>query len=256
VKLAWLNRYLTHGGLIIGQTQTAYVLALHLNLLPEELRPTVLNALVRDIQKRGMHLSTGFVGTPYLNHVLTNFGRTDVAYALLMQKTFPSWLYPITQGATTIWERWDGWTHDKGFSDTGMNSFNHYAYGAVGDWMYTTVAGIDIDPDQPAYKHIIIRPQPGGGLTHARAALNSMYGLIESAWRIESGDTLRVALTIPANTAALLRLPSADAGNVIEGGRPVSAAEGVTLLAASSSGADFAIGAGRYSFSTRLPRQQ
>ncbi len=128
------------------------MLALHFDLLPEELRPVAMTELVRDIERRGDHLSTGFVGTPYISRVLSDNGRPDVAYKLLRQTTWPSWLYSVTQGATTIWERWDGWTHDKGFQDPSMNSFNHYAYGAIGAWMYTTVAGIDIDATKPGYK--------------------------------------------------------------------------------------------------------
>ncbi|MCS7072156.1 MAG: family 78 glycoside hydrolase catalytic domain, partial [Anaerolinea sp.] len=124
-------------------TQTAYVLALHFDLLPEALRPLAVQELVADIERRGMHLSTGFVGSPYINHVLSAGDRLDTAYQLLKQTAWPSWLYAVTQGATTIWERWDGWTHDKGFQDAGMNSFNHYAYGAVGDWLYRVAAGLD-----------------------------------------------------------------------------------------------------------------
>jgi alpha-L-rhamnosidase len=191
------------------QSQTAYVLALHFDLLPEDLRPQVFDALVHDIESRDMHLSTGFVGTPYLNHVLTRFGRSDIAYALLMQKSFPSWLFPITHGATTMWERWDGWTPEKGFNDAGMNSYNHYAYGAVGDWMYSTIAGIDIDPKKPGYKHIIIRPTPGGGLTHARGKLRSMYGVIESAWHLE-GSKFHLTVQIPPNTTATVHMPGAE----------------------------------------------
>jgi alpha-L-rhamnosidase len=206
VKCAWVARFVTPNGDISVHTQTAYVLALHFDLLPENLRSRALAALVKDIESRGMHLSTGFVGTPYLNHVLTRFGRSDVAYALLMQKSFPSWLYPITQGATTMWERWDAWTHEKGFGDAGMNSYNHYAYGAVGEWMYATIAGIDLDPSQPGYKHIIIRPQVGGGLTWARGSLKSPHGLIESSWKID-GNELRLSVTIPPNTTATIHLP-------------------------------------------------
>jgi alpha-L-rhamnosidase len=124
-----------------------------------------------------------------------------------MQQTYPSWLYPITQGATTMWERWDAWTHDKGFSDTGMNSFNHYAFGAIGDWLYQTVAGIDLDEAQPGYKHIVIRPQPGGGLTWARGRLKSVHGVIESSWRIEKGERFHLAVTIPPNATATVNLP-------------------------------------------------
>ena len=136
--------------------QTAYVLALHFDLLPEKLRKQAVEELVVDIERRDWHLSTGFVGAPYLPHVLSDNGRLDVAYRLLNQTTWPSWLYSVTQGATTVWERWDGWTEENGFQSAEMNSFNHYAYGSIGAWLYNTVAGIDIDPAQPGYKHSIL----------------------------------------------------------------------------------------------------
>ncbi len=249
VREAWNRHYVTPDGLIVAQTQTAYVLALQFDLLPAELRPRVAAALVRDIRERGMHLSTGFVGTPYLNHVLTEMGYLDVAYALLLQKTYPSWLYPVTQGATTMWERWDAWTHDKGFNDAGMNSYNHYAYGAVGHWLYAVVAGIDLDPDQPGYSRIRFAPRPGGGLTHARASLRSMHGLIESAWRIE-GDRLIAKLTVPPNTTATLRLPTADASAITESARPAAQAQGVKLTGTADGIAVFDLAAGHYEFAT------
>ena len=231
------------------QSQTAYVLALHFDLLPDDLRPQVFGALVRDIESRGMHLSTGFVGTPYLNHVLTRFGRADLAYALLTQKTFPSWLFPITHGATTMWERWDGWTPEQGFNDAGMNSYNHYAYGAVGDWMYSTIAGIDIGPEKPGYKHIQLHPTPGDGITHARAKLRSVYGEIQSRWRIE-GSMLQLDVTIPPNTTATLTLPTSDATAINESGEPVSRAAGVRAIEAFKGIARFELGAGRYQFAS------
>jgi alpha-L-rhamnosidase len=207
VRRAFVRRFVDANGQVTVKTQTAYVLALHFDLLDEKLRPAALASLVADIESREIHLSTGFVGTPYLNHVLTRFGRSDVAYALLMQRSYPSWLYPITQGATTMWERWDAWTHDMGFSDTGMNSFNHYAFGAVGAWMYQIIAGIDLDEARPGYKHIVIRPQPGGGLTFARAKLKSVYGEIASEWRIDAGKQFHLDVTIPPNATATVSLP-------------------------------------------------
>jgi alpha-L-rhamnosidase len=233
----WRKRFVTPDGLLTTPTQTGYVLALHFDLLPEALRPRAVEALVADIQSRGNHLSTGFVGTPYLNHVLTRFGRADVAYALLHQTTFPSWLYPVTQGATTMWERWDAWTHDRGFSDTGMNSFNHYAFGAVGAWMYAAVAGIDLDPSRPGYKQVIIAPRVAdSGLTHARAKLQSVYGPIESAWRLD-GDRFELDVTIPPNATATVHVPGE---RVTEGGAPVPG------------GSPIEIGAGRYAFRSTL----
>ncbi|MBK8027639.1 MAG: hypothetical protein IPK19_41230 [Chloroflexi bacterium] len=170
---------------LFSPTQTAYVLALHFDLLPDNLRPQAAAELVADIERRGMHLSTGFVGSPYLNHVLSQNGCLDAAYALLQQKSWPSWLYAVTQGATTIWERWDGWTPENGFQTPEMNSFNHYAYVAIGNCLYTTVAGLDVDPAAPGYKHAVLRPQPGGGLTFARASLDTLYGALEI--RLDAG---------------------------------------------------------------------
>ncbi|MBZ0300261.1 MAG: glycoside hydrolase family 78 protein [Anaerolineae bacterium] len=194
-------------------TQTSYVLALHFDLLPDKLRPLAAAELVADIERRNMHLSTGFVGAPYLPHVLSRYGKLDTAYALLNQKTWPSWIYSVTQGATTIWERWDGWTEENGFQDAEMNSFNHYAYGSIGAWLYDTVAGIDIDPAQPGYKHSILRPLPGGGLTHAAGRLKTLYGELVSDWKLENGQ-FDWTIVVPPNTTATAHLP-------IEEGKPV-----------------------------------
>ncbi len=217
VRKVFRKRFVTPEGFITGRTQTSYVLALAFDLLPETLVTAAMDWLVRDIQERKDHLSTGFVGTSYLPFVLSRYGRLDVAYTLLFQKAWPSWLYAVTQGATTIWERWDGWTHDKGFQDAGMNSFNHYAYGAIGDWLYRVVAGIDADPAQPGYKHILLKPQPDPGLTYARAALDSLYGKIVSDWRIEGGK-FEWDVVIPPNTSATVTLPGETTGKEYEVG--------------------------------------
>jgi alpha-L-rhamnosidase len=250
VREAWIKRFVDADEKIVTKTQTAYVLALHFDLLPEPLRAAAFQALIEDIRSREMHLSTGFVGTPYLNHVLTRFGRTDVAYALLKQTTFPSWLYPITQGATTMWERWDAWTHEKGFNDSGMNSFNHYAFGAVGDWLYAVVGGIDVDPRQAGYKHIIVHPRPGGGISSARAKLQSVYGPIESEWRIENGQMF-LNVVIPPNTSASVRIATKDPKHVLEGGKPVSESEGVRVGESADGVVSFEVGAGKYAFEAR-----
>jgi alpha-L-rhamnosidase len=247
---AFRQQYVTADGLIADATQTAYVLALHFDLLPEHARPTALAALVRDIEERGMHLSTGFVGTPYINRVLSENGKLDVAYALLQQTTWPSWLYSVTQGATTIWERWDGWTHDKGFQDPAMNSFNHYAYGAIGEWLYTVIGGIDLDPDRPGYKHVMMRLQLGGGITHATAEFRSVYGLIRSAWRIEQ-DTLDWKITIPANTTATVYVPSLDRDAVRESDVPAHEAFGVRYMQSTADATIYAVDSGEYHFTAK-----
>jgi alpha-L-rhamnosidase len=250
VRRAFQRQYVTAGGLLAAQTQTAYVLALHFDLLPQEARPAAAAALVRDVKQRENHLSTGFVGTPYLPFVLTEAGELETAYALLKQTTWPSWLYSVTQGATTIWERWDGWTHDRGFQDPGMNSFNHYAYGAIGAWMYAVVAGIDTDQAQPAFKHSLLRPRPGGGLTHARAALDTPYGRLASAWRLTDSG-LRWEVSVPANTTATAYVPAGAGDEVLESGAPAEQANGATLLRREDGAAIYTLGAGTYQFEVR-----
>jgi alpha-L-rhamnosidase len=198
------------------------------------MRPTAVAELVADIERRGMHLSTGFVGSPYLSHVLSENGRLDAAYALLNQKSWPSWLYAVTQGATTIWERWDGWTDDNGFQDAAMNSFNHYAYGAIGAWLYNTVAGIEIDPTQPGYKHIIVRPQPGGELTTACGRLKTLYGEVVSEWSIEN-QAFSLTVVVPPNASATVYLPAQGIDMIILNGE-------------TTSGVVHDISAGRYEF--------
>jgi len=214
IKIAFCRRFVTPDGLMISSTQTAYVLALHFDLLPENLRPAAASELVRLIQKRDWHIGTGFVGTPYLLEVLESTGHLDVAYKLLEQETFPSWLFPVRNGATTIWERWDGWTPDKGFQDKGMNSYNHYAYGAVGAWMYRTVAGLELDPKEPGYRHIIFRPRPGGSITRAEATLDTPFGRTEIRWDLQAGE-LRLELVVPESCHASLELPGGYHSNRI-----------------------------------------
>ena len=209
VQKAFLRSFVLPGGILLNNTQTGYVLALAFNLLPAELRRPAAFNLSNEIRRNHIKLTTGFIGTPHLLHVLSENGYLELAYDLLLQKEYPSWLYPVTQGATTIWERWDGWRHDRGFQNWMMNSFNHYAYGAVGNWLYSVVAGINIDPENPAYKHFILHPQPGGGLTQVMAELDCPYGKIVSDWRIEKGEFIW-RIIIPPNTSATVCLPGTE----------------------------------------------
>ena len=217
VKTAFNRRFVTAEGWVGTGSQTCFVLALHFNLLPAPLRPLATEALVRDIQRRNTHLSTGFVGTPYLTHVLANHGRLDVAYALLEQTTCPSWLYPVTQGATTIWERWDSFHHERGFGDVGMNSFNHYAYGAIGEWLYQVAAGIELDDKYAGYQHFVLRPRPGGTLTHASAQYQSPYGEMMSDWAIKNGQ-FEWYVRVPPNSTALAVVPFTNAAHELWAG--------------------------------------
>ena len=219
IKEVFNRNYVTAEGRIASESQTSYVLALQFDLLPEALRPKATQYLVDDIKQRKNHLSTGFLGTPYLCHVLSYNGRTDVAYDLLLQTTYPSWLYPVKMGATTIWERWDGQKTDSTFEDVGMNSFNHYAYGAIGDWMYRVVAGIEIG--EPGYKHILIQPHPDKKFTYAKSSFESSYGQIASGWEMKDGK-LVIKVKVPANTTATIILPGAQMDKVTESGAPIA----------------------------------
>jgi alpha-L-rhamnosidase len=249
IKTAFVADYVAEDGQIAGDAQTGYVLALQMDLLPADQRPAVARRLVADIAARDGHLSTGFVGIGHLLPVLTEAGSLDVAYRLLLNETFPSWGYMIRHGATTIWERWDGWTEERGFQNPGMNSFNHYAFGAVGAWLYRTIAGIDLDSDRPGFEHVVIRPRPGGDLTWARATYRSIRGPIASAWRIENG-AFHLDVTIPANTTATVHVPTADASAITEGGVLTRDAPHVTFVREDAGAAVFGIAAGTYRFTS------
>jgi alpha-L-rhamnosidase len=206
IKEAFVEEYTTRKGRMVSGSQTAYVLALNFDMLPENLRRQAAARLVQNIKDYGNHLTTGFLGTPNLCHVLTRFGYNDIAYMLLLQDTYPSWLYPVKKGATTIWERWDGIRPNGALQQANMNSFNHYAYGAIGDWMYKVITGINPVDSVPGYKHILIAPRPGGTLTHAEATLKTLYGNIASSWKLENGN-FTLDIVVPNNTTAEIVLP-------------------------------------------------
>jgi alpha-L-rhamnosidase len=212
VRTAFNREFVSASGRVGENTQTAYALAIGFNLLPDSLVPAASERLAAAIRYRGMHLTTGFLGTPQLLPVLSATRHFDVAYALLMQKSYPSWLYPITRGATTMWERWDGIKPDSTFQDAGMNSFNHYAFGAVGSWMYRTIGGIELDPAAPGGKRVRIAPRPGAGLTYARTSLETPYGTVVSSWKLD-GQRFVLDVTVPPNTTAEIKLP--DSSDVV-----------------------------------------
>lgn len=249
IQEAFVRAYVQPDGRIKGETQTAYALALDLDLLPDPLKPLALQHLVADIERRGWHLATGFVGTRHLMRAISRFGRTDVAYRLLLQETYPSWLYMVRMGATTIWERWDSWTEERGFQDPGMNSFNHYAFGCVGEWLFSVVAGIE--SDGPGFRRLLLQPRPGEGLNHVRARYRSLHGEIVSEWRVEKG-VFRWDLTVPVNTTATVVVPTRDPAAVKEGGQPAAHSPGVEFLRAEEGSALYRVGSGRYTFEAPL----
>jgi alpha-L-rhamnosidase len=246
IRAAFVKEFVTPNGRLSSDTQTAYALALEFDLLPEAMRAEAAARLAEDVRKF-KHLTTGFLGTPVLCRALSDYGYLDEAYMLLNRKEYPSWLYPVTQGATTIWERWDGQKPDGSFQDVGMNSFNHYAYGAIGDWMYRVVAGIELDEAAPGYKHILIQPRPGGGLTHASASMKSVYGLVASGWEITDGK-LTLKIEVPANTTATVRLPNAKLEEVSEGGKPLAGRTDISKARQAEDAVALDVGSGKYVF--------
>lgn len=251
VKAAFRNAFLLPDGRIKDSSQTGFALAFTMDLIPDELRAKAAEQFVEEIRKKDWHLATGFIGTPRLLPGLHAAGRPDAAYRVLLQETYPSWLFQVKLGATTMWERWDGWTPQKGFQTIGMNSFNHYAFGSVGQFLYETVAGIGFE--EPGFRRVLIRPVPGGGLTWARASYDSIRGKISSSWKVEDGR-FRLEVTVPPNTAASIHVPAVSAGEVTEGGRPVAEAPGVRFLRPEAAAAVFEVGSGTYVFESRLPR--
>ena len=252
MREAFNREFVSRTGRVGENTQTAYALAIAFDLLPDSLVPAAAERLAHDVAAREHHLTTGFLGTPYLLHVLSATGHVELAFELLTQRTYPSWLYPITRGATTMWERWDGIRPDSSFEDPGMNSFNHYAFGAVGDWMYQHIGGIDGDPTGPGYRRSHIAPRPGAGLTSASASLETVYGTLQSAWRLER-ERFVLELTVPANASAEATLWDARLAQVRESGFPLDARDGVRAAHQRGNDVVVEVGSGRYSFTVTRP---
>lgn len=204
IKKTYQAAFFENGRLRV-QTQTAQIVSLYFNLVPDECRENVIQDLIELLRKEDGHLVTGFVGTPYFCHALSQNGHTKEAYELLLKDDFPSWLYQVKQGATTVWEHWDGKKPDGTMWSADMNSFNHYAYGAVAEWLYRVVAGLEVSEQKPGFKEIIIEPHIGGNLTYAVGQYNSIYGKICSKWEIEDGKVL-LTVEIPCNTRAVIHL--------------------------------------------------
>ncbi|MBX2898677.1 MAG: family 78 glycoside hydrolase catalytic domain [Cyclobacteriaceae bacterium] len=250
VKDAFMKEYVTANGRLVSSTQTAYVLALNFDMLPENLRAQAAEKLVENVKSYGNHLTTGFLGTPYLCHVLSRFGYDEVAYSLLLQETYPSWLYPVKMGATTIWERWDGIKPDGTFQTPGMNSFNHYAYGAIGDWMYRVVTGIDTEENTPGYKRIVIKPHLDNRLTQAASEYNTGYGLVKSAWKT-TDTALTLEVEIPANTQATVYIPASNRTAVTESGKPLASVKDISIKSEEGGYVKVTVGSGKYLFSAK-----
>jgi len=232
--------------------QTFYALAFGLGLVPAELKSAVAAQFVASIKKENDHLATGFLGTPFVLFALQKAGHPELAYKLVLNKTYPSWLQQVIWGSTTMWERWDGWRPDKGFQDPGMNSFNHYWLGCVSEWLFTQAAGIDTAG--PGFERITIHPEivkPEAGFSWVKATYNSIRGPIASAWKLDEGR-FELNVTVPGNSLATVYVPAGNAGDVTENGKPASQAEGVKFLRQEGGRAVFEIGSGEFAFQSRF----
>lgn len=208
-KQTFMNEFVTPNGLVCSDTQTSYVIALNFNLLPEGMRSGAARRLVNNITRYKDHITTGFLGCSYICNVLTDAGYSNVAYKLLLQDTTPSWLFPVKMGATTIWERWDSLNPDGTIPENGMNSFNHYSYGSIGDWLYRSAVGIR--ETSPGYKTFSVTPHVGGGFGNMAASTVTPYGKISVSWTAESDKLTSLVLEVPVNTTCTLKLPGKEA---------------------------------------------
>ena len=251
VKASFNKAYVGDDGVIRGDTQACYVLALANDLVDGDKAAKAAELLVKRIEDKDWHLSTGFIGTKDLMLVLSKIGRQDVAYRLLFNDTFPSLGFSIKQGATSIWERWDGWTPEKGFQDPGMNSFAHYSFGAVYGWMVENIGGIRAT--DVGYKTIAIEPRLTDRLPFATTSYRSVRGEIAVAWTRAAGGAVTLDVTIPPNTTARVVLPAADPAAVRESGAPLAQAPGVKKAAAENGETVAEIGSGRYVFTFAAP---
>ena len=237
IKEAFQKQFIAADGKVGTGSQTSYVIALHSGMVPESLKKVVTDKLVQSIEAHDGHLTTGFLGTPYLLFALSDNGRADVAYKLLLNETYPSWGYMVKNGATTWWERWNS---DK--SDPTMNSYNHYAFGSVVDWVYRSMMGINADSTAPGFKKIVISPtiDTTGKITDAKGVYNSVYGEIVSEWKLVSEHKATLKVTVPANTTARIILPNS-----------MNLAEVLNGVATHSNNSEKEIGSGTYEFEVK-----
>ena len=249
IARAFADSFIDSDGRIKDSSQTGYALAFTMGLAPDSLKQKMADRFAEDVKSRGWHLATGFIGTPRLLPGLHEAGRDDVAYRLLLQENYPSWLYEVKLGATTMWERWDGWRPEKGYQDSGMNSFNHYAFGSVGEYMYGMVGGIRAD--SPGYAHVLIRPVIGEGITWARTTYDSIRGPISTDWKLDN-QRLTLHVTIPPNTSATVRVPAKSAYSITESGLPAAKSPGVKFLRTDPAAAVFEVESGNYEFVSEM----
>jgi alpha-L-rhamnosidase len=253
VRAAFVKAFVSKDARIKGDTQAGYALALHFGLLPASLQKKAAERMVAALRPYKGAQSTGFISTVPLMKELVRWGRADLAYSLLTRREMPSWIYMIEHGGTTMWERWDGWVEGRGFQNPSMNSFNHYAIGSVGEWMWRVIGGIAHDPQTPGSGSFIINPLPGDELSWAKARHHTMRGPVSVEWKTAEG-ALTLQVSLPPNTSAMVTIPGATAADVTESGRPLAKAPGVVIIGKVPAGCAVRIQSGTYSF-TSLPRR-
>lgn len=245
IRTKFAATMISSNGTVSGNSQAGYAIAIGMGMVPADKLAAVGDKFVAKVAASNYHLTTGFLGTPWLLPALTKSGHQDVAYRLLLNDDYPSWGYEIAKGATTVWERWNSIMPDGSFGDVAMNSFNHYAYGAVGTWMYENIGGIS--PVSAGYKTFSIAPTPGGGLTSGTGSFDSVYGTISSDWKT-TAHGLSLDVTVPVNTTATLRIPAGNGYAVSEGGSTLAHSQGVSDVAAADGYVTATLGSGTYAF--------
>jgi hypothetical protein len=245
IRAAFASAYISADGTVQGNSQTGYAVALGMGLVPDEMVAEVGAKYVAKLAASGNALTTGFLGTPWLLPALSAIDREDLAWVLLTRTDYPSWGYEVEKGATTMWERWNSIMPDGSFGDVSMNSFNHYAYGAVGDWMYQNLGAIKAV--EPGYRKIRVEPAPGGGVTHGAGRLDSVYGEIATDWKLQ-GDDLSLSVEVPVGTTADVVLPAANTAAVLEGGALLGDVEGVQDVVDDGDTVTVTVGSGAYDF--------
>jgi alpha-L-rhamnosidase len=251
IAAAFVEAFVDADGKITGDTQTGYLLPLAFELLPADLVPLAVEHLVADLDKRGRSLTTGFAGVALLCPMLARHGHLDLAYDLLHDDRYPSWGYSIRHGATTIWERWDGWTEEGGFGPVAMNSFNHYSLGSIGAWLYGEVAGIAQEPDSVGFRQLLIRPRPGGRLTSAQASRDIGCGRVSTSWELRDGG-IDLEVLVPPGAIATVHVPTNDPASVRESDRVLTDRCDITVVTKDETGLVCRIGSGRYRFAAAV----
>ncbi len=252
IEQEFVKAYVSADGTVQGGAQTGYALALGFDLIQDpSLKAKVGQKFIEKLERTDFHLTTGFVGTPQLLPALTAIGRDDLAYRMINTTTYPSWGYEVATGATTMWERWNSILPNGDFGDVSMNSFNHYAYGAVGNWMYQQIGGLQAV--EAGYKKSRVAPSIGGGLTSGKGSLDTSYGKLASDWSVAQDGSLRLMATIPANTSSTIVIPASSEQLVRESGVDVANAPGVKSVSFANGRLSVEVGSGTYDFTVQTP---